>query len=199
MSDEQMTEVPEKVEGPKDAATQINEHVLRPIDELVKSMQMHDATIKETLGGLKRLFKQSKGRGDASLTEHIQLYAALYGLLHLGQTQNVIIGQQLSTDMDRTRWHLFALQDFLFEQLFELRTINVPWSDEAKAEMTKTWRSRIDELFRSQRQTAIDARVAMFDKHKADILDAAVKDLKRPPLQKTEQEADKKIIPIYRA
>lgn len=199
MSDEK--ETVQQVD-PAAEASKLDAHVLRPIDELVKSMQTHDAAIRSALGGLKRLFKQSKGNGNASLTEHIQLYAALYGLIHLGQTQSVIVGQQLANDGDRREWHVRALQNFLFTVLLKagIQETDAEGKPLDEVATREKWKGQIDGFYKAERQKAMDTRAALFDKHKEDVFDAAVGNMQRPPLQKqdTPPAEDKKIITLAR-
>lgn len=185
-------------EAPKQASDQeINQAILKPIDELVRSMQVHDATLRQQIGELKRLWKKSKGKGQASLTEHVQIYAALYGLLNLKSTQDVIVGQQLSADIDRLRWHVFAIQNFILE-----KTLGGAEPEEVEGKPLKgralklfdaweTARERINTLYKEEQEQAKEKRRQMFEKHKQDTLDAALKEMDRPEIKKDENAETK--------
>lgn len=201
MSDEQKTESPEKAPEPgQPSEEKINENVLRPIDELVKSMQVHDEAIRKTLATLKRLWKKSKGAGQASLTEHVQLYAALYGLLNLKSTQDVIVGQQLSADIDRLRWHVFAVQNFVLEKLLGgPKPTEGDVEDEVEhrvdqKQLAEDWQAaedRINALYKAEQEKAKEKRRQMMEQHKDDVLDGALAEMKRPALEKKEPEEGK--------
>lgn len=191
MTDESTAAPEQKV--PKQASDQeINQAILKPIDELVKSMQVHDGVIRQTIGTIKRLWKKSKGAGQVSLTEHVQLFSALYGLLNLKSTQDVIVGQQLSADIDRLRWHLFALQNYVLE-----KTLGGAEPEEAEGkplkgralklfEAWKVARDRINTLYKEEQEQAKEKRRLMFEQHKQEMLDGALKEMDRPEIKKDE-------------
>jgi hypothetical protein len=199
-------EAPEKDSvANSDAPDLLDQHIINPMTELIRSMKTTDETCRTLMAGLKRLFKQSKGRGQVSLTEIMQMFSALYSLHHLGQNQALIVSNQVTTDLDRQRLHLRAIQEFVIEEVVEKRGVEVTTEgflgDDAEeryeaqrqeaieAEKQKC-RDRIDELFAVEKEKMAERRKAAVEKHKDSILDGALKTMQRPALQKEEKKED---------
>lgn len=200
--EEEVEEGQQEEETPKDSVTNaddasiVDQHLINPMTELLRSMKAADETCRTTMAGLKRLFKQSKGRGQASLTEIMQLFSALYSLHHIGQNQSLIVSNQVTSDLDRQRLHLRALQEFLIEFVapFKMDVAEMSGDEEEVKnrleEKKQECRDRIDELYTIEKEKMAERRKAAVEKHKEKILDGALKDMQREPLKKEEPKKE---------
>lgn len=175
----------------------ISQNILKPIQEIVKTKQTHDETVRVRLADLRRLFKTSKGRGNSSLTEQIQLFAGLYGMINLKDVQDTIISQQLVSDIDRMRWHLFALQNYLLEQAIGPEPEPPAEGEELKgrekrrAEAWKKARDRIEELYKAEQVRAKEARKKLFEQHQENVLEQSIQEMDRKEIKASDEKAEK--------